>query len=151
MPYMFENGFFGTRAPLFMDEVTLVVALLPVLLYAAIKLAYHKHYKAHAYMQLFLYIFSFIVVFYFEYGIRLAGGFEAFAKDSSIKHSYLFAVLVLHIAIAFSTTLFWSFTLFTARKQVRLRRHKRDGLITFIGVTLTSLTGIWVYLLLFLY
>ncbi len=148
---MFEQGFFGTRAPLFMDEVTLIVALLPILLYSAIKLAQKKHYKAHMLMQIFLYVTSLAVVLYFEAGVRAAGGFEAYEEASGVGHHYLFAVLILHIAIAVSTTIFWTFTIFSAKKELRLGRHKRDGLITFSGVTLTSLTGIWVYLLLFVY
>ncbi len=148
---MTKTGFFGTKAPLFMDEVTLLVALLPFLLYVAIKLAQKKHYKTHALMQIALYTFSLITVFYFEYGVRVYGGFEVFAQNSSVAHNYLFAVLLLHIAIAVSTTLFWSFTIFAAKKELQKHKHKRDGMITFVLVTLTSLTGIWVYLLLFLF
>ncbi len=151
MHYMFEQGFFGTRAPLFMDEVTLLVALLPLLLYAAVMLARFTLYRAHAYTQIFLYVLSLTTVLYFEYGVRAGGGWKVFAQESAVGHDYLFAVLLLHIAIAVATTLFWSFTLFFAKQELRLGRHKRDGLITFVGVTLTSLTGIWVYLLLFLY
>ena len=151
MEYMFKQGFFGTRAPLFMDEVTLIVALLPILLYAAIKLAQKKHYKAHMLVQIFLYVTSIAVVLYFEAGVRAAGGFNAYEENSSVEHGYLFAVLVLHIAIALSTLIFWTFTVFSAKKEIKLGRHKRDGLITFAGVTLTSLSGIWVYLLLFVY
>ena len=151
MEYMFKLGFFGTRAPLFMDEVTLIVALLPMLLFGGITLARKKHYKAHMYYQIFLYVTSLAVVLYFEAGVRALGGFRAFEAESSVAHSYLFAVLVIHIAIAASTTLFWTFTVLSAKKELRLGRHKRDGMITFTGVTLTSLTGIWVYLLLFVY
>ena len=151
MEYMFKQGFFGTRAPLFMDEVTLIVALLPILLYGAIKLAQKKHYKAHMLMQIFLYVTSLAVVLYFEAGVRAAGGFQVYEEASGVEHHYLFAVLVLHITIALSTTIFWTFTVFSAKKELRLGRHRRDGLITFTGVTLTSLSGIWVYLLLFVY
>ena len=43
--YMFESGFFGTRAPFFMDIVTLIVALLPFLVAVAISFARNKYYK----------------------------------------------------------------------------------------------------------
>jgi putative membrane protein len=39
MEYMFEVGFLGTRAPFFMDTVTLIVALLPLLIALAVTLA----------------------------------------------------------------------------------------------------------------
>jgi len=149
--FMHQKGFLGTKAPLFMDEVTLIVALLPVLLFGAIQLARMKLYKAHALSQIFLYVTSIAAVFYFEFGIRAAGGFHAYIDQSSVSHPYFFAVLVLHVAIALSTLIFWTFTLFAAKKELVRKKHKRDGLLTFFGVTLTSLSGIWVYLLLFLY
>ena len=148
---MFQKGFLGTKAPLFMDEITIIVALLPILLFGAVQLARFGLYKAHAFMQIFLYVSSIAAIVYFEFGIRAAGGFQAYIQESGVGHPYLFAVLVLHIAISFSTLLFWTFTVFSAKKELARGRHKRDGFITFIGVTLTSLSGIWVYLLLFLY
>ena len=151
MEYMFKQGFFATRAPLFMDEVTLIVALLPLLLFGAIRLARKKRYKAHALAQIFLYVTSIAVVFYFEAGVRSVGGFRLFESQSDVAHGYLFAVLLLHIGIAVVTTLFWTFTIFAAHKELEGGRHRREGLLTFLGVTLTSLTGIWVYLLLFVY
>ncbi|PCI09174.1 MAG: hypothetical protein COB73_05970 [Flavobacteriaceae bacterium] len=60
--YMFEVGFFGTRAPFFMDLVTLIVALLPLLVAGAIAFARNKHYKVHAYVQITIFTFSVIVV-----------------------------------------------------------------------------------------
>jgi len=36
MNYMFQPGFLGTRAPFFMDFVTLIVAFLPLLIGVAI-------------------------------------------------------------------------------------------------------------------
>ena len=151
MEFMFQKGFLGTRAPLFMDEVTLIVALLPVMLFGAIQLARFKLYKVHALVQIFLYVSALAAVIYFEFGIRAVGGFHAYIEQSDVAHHYFFAVLILHIAIAFSAFLFWTFTLFSAKKELVRGKHKRDGLITFVGVTLTSLSGIWVYLLLFLY
>ena len=134
-----------------MDEITLIVALLPILLFGAIQLARFGLYKAHALMQIFLYVSSIAAIIYFEFGIRAAGGFHAYISQSGVAHPYFFAVLILHIAISFSAILFWTFTIFAAKKELARGRHKRDGFITYIAVTLTSLSGIWVYLLLFLY
>ncbi len=149
MEYMFQKGFLGTKAPLFMDEVTLLVALLPLLLAIGIFLAKKKRYKLHAYYQIVLYALSVAAVVYFELGVRSVGGFGVYLQHSTINHPYFFAVLVLHIAIASSTILFWSFTIFSANKEVRLGKHRRDGILTAAGIALTSLTGVWVYLLLF--
>ena len=68
LDYMFHQGFFGTRAPFFMDIVTLIVAVLPFLVMGAILLAKNRHYRAHAYTQISIFAVSVIVVSYFEYG-----------------------------------------------------------------------------------
>ena len=151
MDYMFHQGFFGTRAPFFMDMVTLIVALLPLLVAGAIYFARSKRYKLHAFSQIFIYAFSVIVVSYFEFGVRLGGGFNYFLEGSHISHNYAFAVLMFHIAIAVITLIIWSVTLTMVKKQLATNTHKKVGMMTFAGVVMTSLTGIWVYLLLFVY
>ena len=151
LEYMFHAGFLGTRAPFFMDIVTIIVSLLPLLVAAAISLARNKHYKAHAYVQISIFAFSVIVLSYFEYGVRVAGGFNAFMEESSVSHNYAFIVLVFHIAVATISLIIWGTTIFTAKKQLQVGKHKKAGFITFVGVVGTSLTGIWVYLLMFIY
>ena len=149
--YMFQPGFMGTRAPFFMDLVTLIVALLPLLVAGAISLARNKHYKAHSYVQIFIFAFSVIVLFYFEYGVRITGGFDAFMKESSVPYTYAFIVLIIHILISVVTLVIWTNTIFMAKKRLKLGTHKKSGLMTFVGVVMTSLTGIWVYLLMFIF
>jgi len=159
MDYMFEAGFLGTRAPFFMDFVTLIVALLPLLVLIAISLAKRKSYKLHAVSQTFIFIISVVVVGYFEYGVRLGGGFKAFIKGSSISHDYALWVLIIHIIIAILTLILWTKILIQAskeKKQFKLPgqysiKHKKNGIYTFIAISLTSFSGIWVYLLLFVY
>lgn len=149
--YMFEAGFLGTRAPFFMDFVTLIVALLPFLVALAISFARRKNYKAHSYAQVFIFAFSVIVLFYFEFGVRLGGGFDSFMKGSHVSHDYALFVLIFHIIISLITIVFWGIAIFMAKKLLQLGKHRKVGLITFIGVVLTSLTGIWVYFLMFVY
>lgn len=149
--YMFEAGFLGTRAPFFMDFVTLIVALLPFLVALAISFARSKRYKAHSYAQVFIFAFSVIVLFYFEFGVRLGGGFDSFMKGSHVSHDYALFVLIFHIIISLITIVFWGIAIFMAKKLLQLGKHRKVGLITFVGVVLTSLTGIWVYFLMFVY
>jgi len=151
LEYMFHPGFLGTRAPLFMDMVTLIVALLPLLVAGAIYFAINKKYKVHAYSQIFIFAFSVIVLVYFETGVRVGGGFDFFMKESGVSHNYAFIVLIAHIVISTLTIIIWGTTLFMAKKQVQLSKHRKAGHITFAGVVLTSLTGIWVYFLMFVY
>ena len=149
--YMFEAGFFGTRAPLFMDLVTLIVSLLPFLVATAIYFARKKHYSVHSYFQIIIFAFSVIVLSYFEYGVRVGGGFAAFMQESGVSYSYALIVLVLHIIISVITVLLWGTAIFRAKKLLQLGLHRKMGLLTFGGVVLTSLTGIWVYFLMFVY
>jgi len=158
MEYMFKVGFLGTKAPFFMDFVTLVVALLPLLVGLAISFAKKGNYALHAWGQTTIFIVSVIVVSYFEYGVRLGGGYEAFVQNTTVSHNYLFMVLVIHIIVAVLTIGLWASTLIGARRDYQSglpgpysKSHKRAGMRTFIGITLTSLTGIWVYLLLFVF
>ena len=157
MGYMFEAGFLGTRAPLFMDIVTVIVALLPFLVLGAISFAKKSKYNLHAKAQVALFWISVIVVAYFEYGVRSFGGFDAFMQESATPHSYALWVLIVHIAIAVVTLGIWISTLIRAKKDRRMNvlpgmyslDHKKAGIRTFIGIVLTSVTGLWVYYLLF--
>ena len=151
MNYMFEAGFLGTRAPFFMDLVTIIVAFLPLLVAGAIYLAKIKKYKLHAFAQIFIFAFSVIVIFYFELGVRVGGGFNSFMDGSTVAYSYAFFVLMLHIVIAVITLIIWFMTLIKAKKYLALGIHKKLGKITFLGIVLTALSSMWVYLLLFVF
>jgi len=159
MDYMFESGFLGTRAPFFMDFVTIVVALLPFLVLVAIAMAKVKAYRLHAFTQTVIFIVSIIVVGYFEYGVRLEGGFDAFMQNSNTSHTYALWVLITHIIIATISLIIWTKTIFIAYRETRNSKlpgrfseeHKKAGIYTFIGIFLTGITGLWVYILLFVY
>jgi len=155
MEYMFKAGFLGTKAPFFMDFTTLIVAFLPFLLAVAIYFAQKRKYKLHAFLQTTIYFVAVVVVGYFEYGVRVAGGVKEFLKATSVSHNYLFFVLSFHIIVATMGFILWTILLFNAfRAKGSLpgsssKKHKRDGKRVFVWITLTAITGIWVYLLLF--
>ena len=159
MDFMFQAGFLGTRAPLFMDIVSVIVALLPFLIYGAISLAKKKNYSAHESVQKLLFVVSVIVVAFFEIGVRMEGGYKSLMEGSSVSHDYLLYVLIFHIIISVITLILWVKTLLGAKRYKRQstlpglysQAHKKDGQYTFIGIILTMLTGAWVYALLFVY
>jgi putative membrane protein len=159
MDYMFQPGFLGTRAPIFMDIVSVIVALLPFLIYGAITLAKKGNYNAHQTVQTFLFVVSVIVVGFFEYGVRMEGGYKNLMEGTSVSHDYLLYVLIFHIMISVTTLILWIKTLYYARRDRRQstlpglysQSHKKDGQRTFIGIILTMLTGAWVYALLFVF
>ncbi|RLA66670.1 MAG: DUF420 domain-containing protein [Epsilonproteobacteria bacterium] len=158
MDYMFQPGFLGTRAPFFMDFVMIMVALLPLLVLLAISFAKKKNYKLHALSHSIIYVVAVIVVSYFEYGVRAGGGYEGFVQGSSVSHNYAFYVLIFHIAVSVIGFIVWTHTLIVARRDSKTHTlpgiyseaHKKAGKRTFIWIVLTAVTGIWVYVLLFM-
>lgn len=159
MEYMFQPGFLGTRAPFFMDFVTLIVTLLPFLIVLAIVFAKKKMYTVHIVSQIILFVFSVVVVGYFEYGVRLDGGFKTFVRESSLSENFIFWFLMFHILISVVTVVWWSRTVLTGviayRKNLlpgtASSKHRKLGIQSAWGIFLTSLTGLWVYLFLFVY
>jgi len=159
MEYMFQTGFLGTRAPFFMDIVTLIVALLPFLIFGAILLARKGYPKLHMIAQNIIFLVSLVVIAYFEVGVRVGGGFDAFISDTGVSATYALVVLVVHIVIAIVTLFYWSLTMLGANLQYRKKElpgryslgHRVVAVKATLGIILTSLSGIWVYLLLFVY
>jgi putative membrane protein len=159
MDFIFELGFLGTRAPLFMDIVSVIVALLPFLVFAAIGLAKKKSYKSHENVQKFLFLVTVVVVAFFEYGVRVAGGYKILMDGSSVPHDYFIYVLIFHILISVGTLILWVLTLHYAKRDKKSKTlpglnsnvHKKYGQRTFVGIVLTMLTGAWVYALLFVF
>jgi len=131
--------------------VTLIVGLLPFLIAFAIFLAKKKKFMAHGLVQITIFIFSVIVLSYFEFGVRSGGGFSEFIKGSSASHDYALFVLILHIVIATITLIMWSVSLVNIKKYIKNGFHKKLGKILFIAITLTTLSSLWVYFLLFVY
>ncbi len=158
MDYMFQPGFLGTRAPFFMDFVMIMVALLPLLVLMAISFAKKQNYNLHAQVQIIIFVVAVIVVAYFEYGVRAGGGYEGFIEGSSVSRTYSFYVLIFHIIISVIGFAIWIHTLVTARKDNKKKTlpglysksHKKAGKRTFVWIVLTAVTGVWVYVLLFL-
>lgn len=148
MDYMLEVGFLGTKAPFFMDFATVMVALLPFLMMIGISLIALRN-KAHSIAQAVLFIVSVIVLICFEIGVSVGGGFEVFMEDSSISHDYAYIVLTTHILVSLFTMFIWAYTLIKAKKHLQEHKHKKMGNITFFGVIFISISGIWVYRLLF--
>ena len=157
MNYMFESGFLGTKAPFFMDFVLIMVVLLPILAYIAILFAKKQNYKLHSITHQILFVVAIVVVGYFEYGVRKGGGYDEFVKYSTVSHTYSFIVLIVHILIAIIGFGIWLNTIIKAKKNYKnnsftqsyITRHKKAGIFSFISIVLTSLSGIWVYLILF--
>ena len=155
---MFAPGFLGTRAPFYMDFVTLIVALLPLLVAVAISFARRGEVVIHKVVQLVIFVVSVIIVGYFEYGVRINGGFDVFVRESGMPRDFVFAFLLLHILIAVLTLAWWVRAIKSGFDALRLEsiterrgKHRQLGKQAAVGIFLTSLSGIGVYLFLFVF
>jgi putative membrane protein len=151
---MFDTGFLGTRALLFMDIVTLWFAALPFLMAAAIYMARCKRFIAHRRMQTVLFALTLVMVVIFEVGVRFSGGFLAYAEHSSVSFSALVALLAVHIVIAVAAVGMWAWLLIDSLWRFGngggvIAGHKRYGITVFSGMTVTSFLGVLIYMLLF--
>lgn len=155
---MFEAGFFGTKAPLFMDIVTLIVMLLPFLLFGSIMLAVKKQFALHKLTQVILFVVTVIVVLFFEYGVRVDGGIEKYLTYTETSDSFVIGFLVFHITIAMGAIFLWARLLYLSLKAAKAGHlpgqfsayHKKFAKATTIAILMTGITGFGVYYILFM-
>jgi putative membrane protein len=152
-------GFLGTDADILMDLVVCSLAIVLPLLGVSWRWVRAKHYLRHRNLMVGLGSTLAVVVGLFEIDVRLAGGAFGLAKNSGLAGTTLMiASIWIHLAIAASTALIW-LTLII----VSLRRfpkppkptenfsatHRFWGRIGMVAMTLTGITGIELYVVLF--
>ena len=159
MDYMFASGFLGTKAPFFMDLVTIIVALLPFLVLFGVSFVRKGYYSLHTSYQITIFIISVIVVGWFEYGVRVGGGFNVFIEGNPRSTTVMLIILIIHIIISTATTIYWAKTVWQAYRHYSdgnlpggfSIRHIARAKLTLWGIFLTASTGVLVYLTLFVY
>lgn len=157
---MFTNlGFLGTEALLYMDIVTIYFAIFPFLLLRSIYFAIKKEYKKHFVSQSIILAITIIMVLIFEIGVRLTGGFESFAKNSSIPYDFLLSFLLIHIIVAIASLSGWLYQFSSSYKlyksnnlnALKSKKHKKIGKAIFFALLVNSIMGICIYLFLFIF
>ncbi len=154
---MFEAGFLGTKALMYMDIITIYFGLLPFLMASAIYMAIKKRYKLHYKMQLSIFALTLIIVIIFEVGVRISGGFSAFMEESNASYTYMLMFLVIHVLGAILSVVLYSILIYSSTQQYIFKKepfasnHKRMGQVVFFGMTITSIMGILIYYFLFMY
>jgi len=153
------HGFLGTRADLLMDIVVVVFAVLPFVELWAIKLARARRHAAHLRFQVASLIAILLAVVLFEVDIRLSGGTVAFMKDSPLAGTtFLRVFLIVHVLIAVTTFTAWAVLDVKSWRRHRAEStralpgpwsssHKRFGKRVYVGICLTSITGIALYVM----
>ncbi len=137
-----------------MDLVTFWFAVLPFLMALAILFAVMKKYIVHMRLQTVVFVITLLMVVLFEVGVRLTGGFAAYAQHSTLAIEALSALLAVHILIAVAAVGGWSWLLIDSVRRYRgsgtvSAAHKRYGRWVFAGMTTTSILGVLIYVLLF--
>ena len=152
-----ELGFFGTRAPMYLDIVGVYFGLLPLLMFISIHFAIKGDIKKHMNSQLAIFVGTLVMVVVFEVGMRLAGGYTEYIKGSSISHSYFITFLIIHIIVAILTVNLWSYQIISSMKMYKngelkgdnALRHKKLAKILLVGLFITLVQGTSIYYFLF--
>lgn len=152
---LFDPGFLGTKALLYMDVVTLYFATLPFLLMFSIYQAIRKNYTLHYKSQMLILAVTVVMVLIFETGVRLSGGFAEYAPRSPFSYDFLLIFLVVHIFIALMAVGGWVYLMIASYRSYRdgtlenSQKHKKMGRWIFAALTLTSIMGCSIYVFLF--
>ncbi|WP_122893129.1 DUF420 domain-containing protein [Arcobacter peruensis] len=156
---LFNQGFLGTAAPFYIDFVTIYFAVFPLLMAFTIYLAVKRKYKEHFISQAFLLSITITIIIVFEIGLRISGGFLEYSKASNISYTFMLSFLIIHIIIAIIALISWVYLFITFIKlyrnkqleQIKSSNHKKLGKLIFLGLTISSLMGVCIYLFLFLF
>lgn len=153
---LFEPGFLGTKALMYMDIVTVYFAVLPFLLMFAIYQAIRKNYSLHVKSHIAILSLTLIMVILFESGVRLSGGFVQYAPTSKLPYDFLVLFLSVHIFIAILAVGGWmylvisSYNMYSKQLTMDSAKHKKMGKWIFAAITVTSIMGTSIYCFLFM-
>lgn len=157
---LWEVGFFNTSAPMFLDISLIYFSILPFLLYGSIYFAKIGKYEKHLKSQFALLFTTLIIVFLFEVGVRVTGGFLEYSKQSNVSFTFMLFFLATHVGIAFFAIAGWVYLLiksFLAYKQdksieaIKNSNHKTIGRAVGLALTISSFMGVAIYFFLFVF
>lgn len=153
---VFEKGFLGTNAPIYLDITTIYFAILPFLLAFSIYFAIKKEYEKHFFSQAIILGLTLIIVVIFEICIRISGGFLEYSKYSNISFDFMLVFLTIHILIAIAAVGGWLFLFISSYKDYKNhlldgKKHKKIGKAIFTALTISSIMGVFIYLFLFVF
>jgi uncharacterized membrane protein YozB (DUF420 family) len=152
-------GFLGTDADILMDVVVCSLAIVLPLLAVSWRWVRAKHYTRHRNLMISLGSTLAVVVSLFEIDVRLAGGAFGLAKNSGLAGTAVMnASIWIHLPIAAFTALLWLTLILVSMRRFPKppapteefsAKHRFWGRIAMLAMTLTGLTGIELYVVLF--
>ena len=146
------EGILGTRADLIIDIVMIVSALLPFLLFWIILFAKREQYDLHKWSQIVLFTIVNLLVIALETDIRFGGMAEVIEQSKYYGSQTLTIVFLVHLLFAISSTLLWLWLIIVSVKRypVHFRfPHKKYGILVYIDILLTVITGWILYAMVF--
>ncbi len=149
---MHMEGFLGTRADTIVDTVMITSALLPVLLFIIIRFAHKERYDLHKWSQILLFTVVNLLVIALEVDIRFGGMDQVIEQSKYFGTDTLAIVFIVHLLFAVSSTLLWFWLIIVSvrRYPVHFRfPHKKYGILVYIDILLTVITGWILYAMVF--
>lgn len=146
------EGFLGTRADLIVDIVMVASAALPFLMYGAIRFAKKGEYDRHKWAQIILFTVVILLVIGLEVDIRFGGLDQVIEQSHYYGTAVLTTIFIIHLIFAISSALLWLWLIIVSARRypVHFRfPHKKYGILVFIDIVLTTITGWILYAMVF--
>ncbi len=153
---MLTTGFLGTRADALVDVAMVFFAVAPFLMTQALRLAAQRRYRAHRRLQVGVLLGAIVAVVLLEGSIRFGHAVDAFTVSAYYGTATLAGLFAVHLVVAVPTFIGWcvlailSWRRFTGVLPGSFSpRHRFWGWLTYLGLWLTCLTGLGLYVLSF--
>ena len=147
------TGFLGTRADAFIDAAIVLLVVAPFLMAYALRLAARRRHRAHRNLQAGILGAAVVAVLMLETSIRFGSAGEAY-RASSLYGPAMVGLFAVHLAVAVPTFVAWcwlaalSWRRFTHTLPGPFgRRHRLWGRLAFVGLCLSSATGVAMYVM----
>ena len=140
-----------SRASFMLDLVVCAMFLVIPLQIWSIAQAKRKRLQLHRAVQIATSVVLLVTVIVFEIDIRV-NGWRHLAEASPYYESLVFPALYVHLVFAVCTPFIWGYTVIKAMRQfgnpvqvnAYASKHRRWGMISFLCLCMTSITG-WIF------
>jgi len=153
---MIPDGFFGTRADLIIDVVVVMFALWPFILFAIIWLAANGKFQAHRNFHFVVFACAFLLVLALEIDLRFSDLLIEIKQTPMYSSTWAKTIFAIHLVVALFTFISWVSLLIRSSKRFKKQlpgefsqQHKFWGKLIVTGLVLTSITGIALYIVVF--
>lgn len=147
------TGFLGTRADAFIDAAIVLLVVAPFLMAYALRLAARRRHRAHRNLQAGILGVAVVAVLMLETSIRFGSAGEAY-RASSLYGPAMVGLFAVHLAVAVPTFVAWCWLAALSWRRFAHtlpgpfgRRHRLWGKLAFVGLCLSSATGVAMYVM----